>query len=117
MQHFIRSSDVLSLDLRNNKFGDWVQSFLENASSNGGSEGNKDDKLDLMSAPLLTSRELEVLQLIAAGSSNKEIANQLMVTIETIKTHVRKIFYKLNVDRRMKAVTVAKELFLLDDIK
>ncbi|MFX3632639.1 MAG: LuxR C-terminal-related transcriptional regulator [Candidatus Pristimantibacillus sp.] len=109
-------ADVMSLDLRDNKFGDWVQSFLGNASSNGGSEGSIDDTADHRSAPILTSRELEVLQLIAEGSSNKEIANQLMVTIETIKTHVRKIFYKLNVDRRMKAVAVAKELLLLDDI-
>ncbi|REK74285.1 DNA-binding response regulator [Paenibacillus paeoniae] len=61
----------------------------------------------------LTEREKEVLLLMAEGASNKEIAVKLTVTSETVKTHVRNIFKKLNVDRRIRAVAVAEKLKLL----
>lgn len=102
-------ADVLTLDLRKNNFGEWVQSFLHHTSANEA----KGDK-SAYNIEALTVREIEVLQLIANGLSNKEIADQLIVSNETIKTHVRNIFYKLKVDRRMKAVTTAKELGLID---
>ncbi len=68
------------------------------------------------SAPL-TERELEILTLIAAGMSNKEIGQVLYLTINTIKTHVLKIYEKLGVNRRMQAVTRARELKLLNNEK
>ena len=52
-------------------------------------------------------RELEVLQLMAKGSGNKEIAASLFITESTIKTHVANIFQKLDVNRRTEAVTQA----------
>lgn len=73
------------------------------------------DKLSL-SVPL-TERELEVLQLIATGMSNKEIAQRLTLTLSTIKTHILNIYGKLNVNRRVQAVTRAKELNLLNGTK
>ncbi|MNW66066.1 Transcriptional regulatory protein LiaR [compost metagenome] len=61
----------------------------------------------------LTDRELEVLALLAAGLSNKEIADQLIIAIGTVKVHVKNIFAKLKVNRRTKAIVQAKELKLL----
>lgn len=61
----------------------------------------------------LTDRELEVLALLAAGLSNKEIAERLVIAVGTAKVHVKNIFSKLKVNRRTKAVALAKELNLL----
>lgn len=61
----------------------------------------------------LTERELEVLTLLAAGYSNKEIADQLIIAISTVKVHVKNIFAKLKVNRRTKAIAQAQELKLL----
>jgi DNA-binding CsgD family transcriptional regulator len=61
----------------------------------------------------LTVRELAVLSLISVGYSNKEIADQLSVTAETVKTHVKNIFVKLDVSRRAQAVMEAKKMNLL----
>lgn len=62
----------------------------------------------------LTDRELEVLALLAAGLSNKEIADHLIIAVGTVKVHVKNIFAKLKVNRRTKAIAQAKELKLLD---
>lgn len=62
----------------------------------------------------LTDREMEVLALLAAGLSNKEIADRLVVAVGTVKVHVKNIFTKLKVNRRAKAIAQAKELQLLD---
>lgn len=67
---------------------------------------------DNMEEPL-TDRELEVLALLAAGLSNKEIAERLVIAVGTAKVHVKNIFSKLKVNRRTKAVALAKELNLL----
>jgi len=56
----------------------------------------------------LSKRELEVLELIAQGLSNNEIAARLFVSLNTIKTHSSKLFEKLEVSRRTQAVEVAK---------
>jgi len=61
----------------------------------------------------LTERELEVLQLIAAGASNEEIAEQLVISIGTVKRHVSNIFGKLTVSSRTQAVARAQALELL----
>jgi DNA-binding CsgD family transcriptional regulator len=56
----------------------------------------------------ISSRELEVLELIAKGMSNQEIADNLFLSLSTIKTHVASIFFKLDVTRRTQAVEKAK---------
>ncbi|MEM5769025.1 MAG: LuxR C-terminal-related transcriptional regulator, partial [Bacillota bacterium] len=63
----------------------------------------------------LTERELEVLNLIAQGMSNKEIARVLFLTVNTVKTHVLKIYEKLQANRRVQAIARARELKLLAD--
>ncbi|BBP74955.1 helix-turn-helix transcriptional regulator [Pseudomonas sp. Ost2] len=61
----------------------------------------------------LSQRELEVLKLIALGSSNLEIATQLFISLHTVKTHARRIHSKLGVERRTQAVAKAKALGLM----
>ncbi|MCJ7537982.1 MAG: tetratricopeptide repeat protein, partial [Anaerolineales bacterium] len=61
----------------------------------------------------LSVRELEVLQLIAQGLSNREISERLFLALNTVKGHNRKIFGKLQVQRRTEAVARAREMGLL----
>jgi LuxR family transcriptional regulator, maltose regulon positive regulatory protein len=61
----------------------------------------------------LSLREGEILKLIVLGRSNKEIARDLSVAPETVKTHVKHIFTKLNVERRVQAVSRAQSLGLV----
>jgi LuxR family maltose regulon positive regulatory protein len=61
----------------------------------------------------LSKREIDVLHLIAADLSNQEIADKLFVSLNTVKTHVKNIHLKLDVDSRRKAVGKAKEFGLL----
>lgn len=70
----------------------------------------------LSTSPLinpLSPRELEVLQLIAQGLSNDEISKQLVLALDTVKGHNRRIYEKLQVQRRTEAVARARELGLL----
>jgi two-component system, NarL family, response regulator LiaR len=61
----------------------------------------------------ITARELEILTLVARGLSNREIATQLFVSENTVKTHCARAFGKLGAVRRTQAVQRAKELGLL----
>jgi len=61
----------------------------------------------------ISSRELEVLQLMAEGLSNQEIAERLFVSLNTIKTHSSNLFLKMEVGRRTQAVEKAKRLSLI----
>lgn len=61
----------------------------------------------------LSKRELEVLQHMAKGLSNQEIAEQLFVSLNTIKTHSSKVFEKLDVKRRTQAIEKAKRLNII----
>jgi DNA-binding CsgD family transcriptional regulator len=58
----------------------------------------------------LSAQEIKVLNLIAGGSSNKEIAEQLFIAETTVKSHVSNILTKLNAKRRTEAVKIGKEL-------
>ena len=61
----------------------------------------------------ISGRELEVLELLAAGQSNKEIAQRLNVSPNTVKTHVAKLFDKLEAKRRTEAILRARELGII----
>ena len=61
----------------------------------------------------VTPRELEILALIANGMSNREIAEKLFVSENTVKTHSSRLFDKLSAKRRTQAVQIGKELGLI----
>jgi NarL family two-component system response regulator LiaR len=61
----------------------------------------------------LSKRELEVLQLMAEGLSNQEIALKLFLSLNTIKTHSAQIFEKMEVKRRTQAIDMGKKLCLI----
>ncbi|HWZ82020.1 MAG TPA: response regulator transcription factor [Terriglobales bacterium] len=61
----------------------------------------------------ITPRELEILELIAQGMSNREIAEKLYVSENTVKTHSSRVFDKLGARRRTQAVQLGKEFGLL----
>lgn len=61
----------------------------------------------------ITPRELEILELIAAGLSTREIAERLFVSENTVKTHAGRLFDKLSARRRTQAVQLAKEAGLI----
>jgi len=61
----------------------------------------------------ITERKRQVLQLLADGRSNKEIAAQLGLSPNTVKTHVARLFEKLQVARRTEAILLARELEII----
>ena len=61
----------------------------------------------------LTDREMEVLRLLNTGLTGPEIARELYVSINTVKTHTRRIYDKLEVHRRYEAIERAQELGLI----
>ncbi|MFW9835768.1 MAG: LuxR C-terminal-related transcriptional regulator, partial [Candidatus Thorarchaeota archaeon] len=61
----------------------------------------------------LSERELEVLQLMAEGLTNPEVASRLFLALNTVKTHTRNIYGKLNVHNRTQAIACAQALGLL----
>ena len=52
---------------------------------------------------LLTRREIEILSMIAAGATNEQIANELFISRNTVRTHIYNIFKKINVPNRLQA--------------
>jgi LuxR family transcriptional regulator, maltose regulon positive regulatory protein len=62
----------------------------------------------------LSGRERAILNLIAQGQSDKEIARMLSISPETVKSHVKRVFVKLSVQKRAQAVARAQSLGLVD---
>ena len=73
----------------------------------------KDGKSSDSDVALLTNRETEILDLVAQGMSNKEIAEQLFVSKYTVESHIKHIYRKLSVTKRTKAVSTARSLGIL----
>jgi len=63
----------------------------------------------------LSQRETEILQLLAQGKSNKEIASDLVISVNTVKVHISNIFQKINVSSRAEAMVYALENGLIED--
>ena len=61
----------------------------------------------------ITKRELEILELMARGMSNREIADKLFVSENTVKTHSSRLFDKLSAKRRTQAVQIGKEMGII----
>jgi DNA-binding NarL/FixJ family response regulator len=71
-----------------------------------------DELTESSAATTLSQREQEVLALMALGESNREIAHELYLSVDTIKTHVRSVFNKLGVSNRTQAALAASDLGL-----
>jgi LuxR family maltose regulon positive regulatory protein len=69
--------------------------------------------MQLLTQPL-TAREVEILKLIEAGSSNQDIASQLVISIPTVKRHISNIYNKLGVESRTQAIAIGKQLKLFE---
>ncbi len=69
-------------------------------------------KISFLAEPL-SQRELEVLHLVAAGLTNQQVAERLVISIRTVKKHLENIHSKLGVQNRTQAVSHARELGLL----
>ncbi|MEQ9422951.1 MAG: response regulator transcription factor [Cyclobacteriaceae bacterium] len=87
--------------------GIWVGSNILSPKQKARSLMAKPEEIDL------SDREFEVLQLIAEGLSNQQIADQLFVSRNTIKTHISNIFAKLDVKRRTQAIQRAREVGMI----
>ena len=79
-----------------------------------GSEPQPQPLTSSSTAGPLSPREADILKLIAGGLSNKEIAKDLAIAPETVKSHIKHIFIKLNIERRVQAVSRAQMLGLAD---
>jgi DNA-binding NarL/FixJ family response regulator len=96
---------------------DGLRSALAGSTPRGAASGSPRNPDPEASAELwlepLRARELEVLQLIAAGHSNQEVAAHLIVAVGTIRWHLKNIYSKLDVHNRTQAVARARALGLL----
>jgi LuxR family maltose regulon positive regulatory protein len=63
----------------------------------------------------LSERELEILRLISKGLSNQEIAEILVIAVSTVKSHINHLYGKLGTQRRTQAITIARDLGLLEE--
>ena len=89
--------------------GIWVGARLNNRTTKPTFEKNE-QVIDTLG---LTPKELQVLELLAEGDSNQEIANRLFVATSTIKSHLVHLYQKLDVTRRTQAVRKARSLQII----
>jgi len=91
----------------------WVDTILTAFDQQVGMPQSKINNMKLRTIDPLSARELEVLRLIAEGLSNQEICKRLFLALDTVKGHNRRIFEKLQVQRRTEAIARARELGLI----
>ncbi len=113
-RHFVRvlptEAYVGVIALGFTALGIWVGNRLTNG---GGAAESFQKNLKAIETLGLSTRELEVLELLAAGHSNKEIAADLFVSLNTVKTHLTHLYGKLDVSRRTQAIRKARDLRLI----
>ena len=91
----------------------FISPYLANRVLGGGLRGQNQAKSTGVYSDLLSPQEQKILKLIVEGLCNKEIAEALHISLETVKTHLKHIFEKLHVDSRTKAAMAAVEKSLI----
>ena len=91
--------------------GDW--GLVETAPATARSHSTA-QKIGILTGKLLSERERNIINLMAQGNSDKEIARSLAISPETVKTYVTRIFVKLNVYKRTRAVALAQNLGIVN---
>jgi LuxR family maltose regulon positive regulatory protein len=92
----------------------FVKELLQLSDDSGGVSQVSQTEIEALSASAsISPREQEVLRLMSAGYSNREMAGKLSISESTVKTHVGNIYSKLNVNSRVQAILYAKELKLV----
>jgi LuxR family maltose regulon positive regulatory protein len=108
-------AELLRSALKQRMMPEYVSSLLGSFGSGAGRDGATTvtgSRVKPMSEPV-TGRELEILGLLAAGASNKQIAEELVLVTGTVKAHLLNIYRKLDVHNRTQAVARARELNLI----
>jgi LuxR family transcriptional regulator, maltose regulon positive regulatory protein len=112
-------SSLLSMVLHMENLDPGTRSFLKGTlallgHADGTQEkSTRDDPLSLAIAASITPREQEVLRLLSAGLSNREIAERYFISASTVRTHIENIFRKLDVNSRTQAIAQAQMLNLV----
>ena len=94
--------------------GQLLAAYISPEISSESLKSEKKDQIEMVEP--LSEREVEVLELIAEGFSNQEIATRLHISLSTVKGHTSNIYGKLAVNKRTQAVARAKELGILQGI-
>ena len=90
-----------------------AREILNQISTSNTPQTERVEQLDGQDYDQLTNRETEILNLVAQGLSNREIAEQLFVSRYTVESHIKHIYRKLSVSKRTKAVSTARSLGIL----
>lgn len=106
--HYVKRSRHVDLE-RVKRLVEWM--MIENFSR----KGNAEEEHENLSEHLLTNKQHKILQLMHRGLSNKEIAEELDVSLSTVKTHINHLYQKLEVNNRLTAIKKARQLNLLND--
>jgi len=109
LRGYSRETLLVAVGLGFAGLGVWLGVQLTRRSRSGRFERNAAAQASLG----LTAREMEVLDAIAEGQSNKEIARTLGVSPNTVKTHITHLFEKLDVSRRVQALEKSRQLGLI----
>lgn len=72
-------------------------------------------RIDISEEQLISDREIEVLKEMSTGASNKEIGENLCISVSTVKTHIINIYSKLQVNSRIEAVDLARKMKLITE--
>ncbi len=87
----------------------WILAILEACNGNGGSGTAIPNRVSKNGIEALTRRGIEILKMMATDYRNSEIAEKAFISLITVKTHIKHIFSKLDVDTRVQAILWAKE--------
>jgi DNA-binding NarL/FixJ family response regulator len=90
-----------------------VSPFLVNLSMDSRKVEDAADQIKNANDPVLTHREKEILRSLIQGRSNREISDAFCVSVETVKSHIKSIYHKLQARNRVEAVTIAMKKNIL----